>query len=80
VPYKDRDKYLKSQKSYYWKDPRYKWRNVENKFGLTKSDFLDLLDKQDNKCALCNKSFEGLSRRFIHIDHCYETNRIRGLP
>lgn len=80
MPYKNRDKYLSSQKGYYKKDPEtYKWRVMKNVYGMSKEDFFDLLEKQDNKCALCGKPYLGLARRDIHIDHCHETGKIRGL-
>lgn len=80
MPYKDREKYLSTQKSYYHRDKEsYKWRNIKNTYGLTKEDFMSMLDKQDNKCALCKKPFQGLSQRDLHIDHCHTTNRVRGL-
>lgn len=80
MPYKDRDKYLSSQKGYYHKDKEsYKWRNIKNMYGLTKEDFFDVLETQDNKCALCNKPFLSLGQSHLHIDHCHETNKVRGL-
>lgn len=80
MPYKDRNKYLESQRGYYKKDPSaYKWRNIKNTFGLSKEDFFNILEKQDSKCALCNKPFVGLGGNILHIDHCHETGRIRGL-
>ena len=52
---------------------------IKNTYGLTQEDFFELLDKQENKCALCKEPFESLPARFLHIDHCHETNKIRGL-
>lgn len=80
MPYKNREKYLKSQNSYYRKDPeKYKWLRLKNSIGLTKDVFYSMLEKQDNKCALCQRPFESLSKRLLHIDHCHETGKIRGL-
>lgn len=80
MPYADREKYLSSQRSYYHKDKEsYKWRTIKNNYGLSKEDFFFLLEKQDNKCALCDKPFEGFRTRDLHIDHCHETNKVRGL-
>lgn len=80
MPYKDREKYLASQRGYYKKNPQsYHWARIKKEFGLTRETFFDLVEKQDNKCALCEKPFEGLSRRLIHIDHCHQTGRVRGL-
>lgn len=80
MPYKDRGTYLKTQRSYYHKDKQaYKWRNIKNMYGLSKEDYLELLVNQDNKCALCMKPFEGFVDTQIHIDHCHETNKVRGI-
>jgi len=80
MPYKDRNKYLSTQRGYYHSDKdSYKWRNIKSMYNLTKEDFFDLFEKQDGKCALCNRVFETLTQRDLHIDHCHETNKIRGL-
>ena len=80
MPYKDRETYLSSQRGYYKKDPEtYKWRARLNRHGLTKENFMQIVSNQDNKCALCRKPFEGLFGKDCHIDHCHETNRVRGL-
>lgn len=80
MPYKDRNKYLSSQRKYYSNDKEtYKWRTIKNNYGLTKEDFFNLLESQDNKCALCKAAFQGLRQQDLHIDHCHETKRVRGL-
>lgn len=80
MPYKDRDKYLSTQRGYYKKNPEtYKWRVRLNNYGISKEDFFSLLEKQDNKCALCGKTFVSLFGRDLCIDHCHDTNKIRGL-
>lgn len=80
MPYKNREKYLSTQRGYYERDEdTYKWRARINYHGLSKEGFFDLLEKQDGKCALCNKPFAGLFGKNCHIDHCHETNKIRGL-
>jgi hypothetical protein len=61
------------------KNQRYsRFYNMKRNFGLTKEAFFNLLEGQDNKCALCNAPFIGLTNN-LHIDHCHETNKIRGL-
>ena len=41
--------------------------------GLTKDAYLDLLRKASNKCQICEQE------RFLVIDHCHQTKRVRGL-
>jgi hypothetical protein len=78
--YKDRTTYLSKQRSYYHKDKEaYKWRVIKNVYNITKEEFFDLLESQDNKCALCCKPFTTLKQNDLHIDHCHETGKIRGL-
>lgn len=80
MPYKDRNKYLSTQRSYYHKDKEaYKWRNIKNTYDLTKEQFFDMLEEQDNKCGLCNEPFLSLGKNHLHIDHCHETNQVRSL-
>lgn len=80
MPYKDREKYLSTQRGYYNKDKEiYKWRSRFNRLGVTKEDFLRLIEIQNNKCKLCEKSFQGLFGNDCHVDHCHETGKIRGL-
>ena len=43
-------------------------------FGLI--EYNDMLVKQNNVCALCNKPFNGQTP---FVDHCHKTGKIRGL-
>ena len=45
------------------------------KYGITYDDYLNMLDAQDNRCAICNDEF--IKRPYI--DHDHETGRVRGL-
>lgn len=53
----------------------------KRKYGITPQDFGWLLAAQDGACAVCLTPFtlEGKKRRFIHVDHCHSTMRVRGL-
>lgn len=68
-----------SRKQYLKTIDSFRRRNLKNCFGITVEEYKAILDKQDNKCALCDKDFEGLASRLIHLDHCHTTNRIRGI-
>lgn len=46
--------------------------------GVTKEQYLDLLDCQDNKCAICKISIEE-NKRNLSVDHCHSDNYVRGL-
>jgi len=46
-----------------------------SKYNISKTDFNNLLKKQDNKCALCLNDFKDTPS----IDHCHESGKVRGL-
>ena len=43
------------------------------KYNLTEDEYQELLQRQNNKCALC------LSGSKLIVDHCHTTGRVRGL-
>lgn len=47
------------------------------RYGLTVEQHKEMLLKQNNVCALCEKPPEG--NRPLAVDHCHETGRVRGL-
>ena len=46
-------------------------------YGITPQQYMELHEKQQGKCAICNKP--PVTQRGLHIDHCHETNIVRGL-
>ena len=46
------------------------------KYGITESIYLALREEQKQKCAMCDKDF---GDKMVHIDHCHQTNRVRGI-
>lgn len=50
-----------------------------NVYGLTQRQYEEMLASQDNRCAICRTSFNGMSSKLIHIDHCHETGVVRGV-
>jgi hypothetical protein len=44
-------------------------------YGLTVADYDSMLERQDNACAVCERSFT----KTPLIDHCHQTGRVRGL-
>lgn len=53
---------------------RAKRANIES-YGITEQDYNDMLAASEGKCAICQKTPE----RALNIDHCHETNIVRGL-
>lgn len=54
---------------------RHKYYQVKYKYGLSKEEYNLLLKKYSNKCANKNCS----SRLRLYVDHCHDSNRIRGI-
>ena len=53
---------------------RAKWKQ---KYGLSESRFLEILDSQGGGCAIC-KTVPAIGE-VLHVDHCHETGVVRGL-
>lgn len=84
-----RDKRFNSKRKAYCKlckQKHYKSRRKKNdvnyrfkKFGFTHEDYLELLESQDHKCAICGKSANTEYHKNFNIDHDHETGKVRGL-
>lgn len=48
-------------------------------YGVTADLYDALFDAQSGKCAICGGSEPGGKGRFFHVDHCHDTETIRGL-
>jgi len=47
-------------------------------YGLSTEKYNEIFEKQNGKCAICNKHQKELSRP-LNVDHCHNTNKIRDL-
>lgn len=56
-------------------------RNVLQRYGLTPEAYEALYLKQDGRCAVCgtDKAGNGKGDRYLDVDHCHETGKVRGL-
>lgn len=48
-------------------------RCYQRRYGISRQVYLDMIDEQDGRCAICGKEAN------LVLDHCHETGRIRGL-
>jgi len=48
------------------------------RFGITDDEYVDLLRKQEGRCAVCKRTAETFARR-LAVDHDHKTGEIRGL-
>ena len=46
-------------------------------YGLSVQRYMEIHEKQDGKCAICEK--EPTTKRGLHTDHCHITGNVRGL-
>lgn len=84
--YKDnRNSYKDRRKEYYLANKEehakrmYK-NHIRRKYNLTLENLDRMIEKQDNKCLICNKNFsilEGWNKRCV--DHDHKTGKIRGI-
>jgi len=47
-------------------------------YGLSEEEYVSMLKKQNNRCAICLKS-EGFTRDKLYVDHCHSSLENRGL-
>jgi len=50
--------------------------NHRYRFGISKKQYQSLLNKQNNRCAICNRKSK---RRALAVDHCHRHKLVRGL-
>lgn len=62
----------------YHENPTAQWERDLRKLGLTPEAYERLLKAQGGGCALCGKTEQENGRR-LAVDHCHETNRVRGI-
>lgn len=51
---------------------------LKRKYGITAIEYKELLEKQNNKCAICSINQDDLNKK-LSVDHCHKTNKVRGL-
>ena len=54
------------------------WKRNLSKYGITESDYYELLEKQGNSCAICGVNQSHLGER-LSVDHCHIGCNVRGL-
>jgi hypothetical protein len=60
-------------------ETRRSWLRRLRLLGLTEGEYLDLLSKQDGRCAICKTDEPWGRSRTWHVDHDHESGRVRGL-
>ena len=81
----DKDKHRPNGLTIYCRDCRSEYRMSEiaknntllRTYGITLKDYDDLLEKQNNKCAICEIVLEDRKNSFV--DHCHNSSKVRGI-
>lgn len=65
-----------------YKNEPHRYAEYERKkhYGMPPGEYDRMLAAQDGRCAICKSTDPGGTRiSHFHVDHCHDTNRIRGL-
>jgi hypothetical protein len=56
-------------------------RLISQQYGISAADYKQMLEVQNNKCALCGRgpNERGHKRNTLQVDHNHETGKVRGL-
>ena len=52
---------------------------LKRKYGISIDEYNIFLERQDNKCSMCECEFSDSLKRRLCVDHCHKTGKIRGL-
>ncbi|WP_374580593.1 endonuclease VII domain-containing protein [Sphingomonas sp. J344] len=58
---------------------RAKESDLRNRYGLSLTDFHDLLEAQGGVCAICSEPEQVKDGRSLAVDHDHSTGEVRGL-
>jgi Autographiviridae endonuclease VII len=50
-----------------------------HRYGITTEDYEKMFKKQRGLCKLCRKPEMSTRRKYLSVDHCHQTGRVRGL-
>jgi hypothetical protein len=53
--------------------------HLKRMFNLTLEDYNKMFEEQNGVCAVCNQPEPSSRLSFLCVDHCHDSNKIRGL-
>lgn len=65
----EREKYIRRVRGY----------NLKKCYGMTIEQFEEMLTSQGGVCAICKGDSSNGKYRNLHVDHCHDTGKIRGI-
>jgi hypothetical protein len=66
------------RQEFFMRNPEKRRDNGLNKYGITHSDFLTILESQDFRCVICRKH-QDESKKIFCVDHRHINGNIRGI-
>lgn len=54
-------------------------RSHQRDYGLSKTDFRELMERQGGVCAICRQPERARGKRVLSVDHDHVSGRVRGL-
>lgn len=79
---KNKEKDKKRNAEYHQREKeRVRDRHYKNRYGVPYSVFLEMLEKQGNKCKICSidLTLGDNSKTRAVLDHCHSTGKVRGI-
>lgn len=72
---------MKAQHTRWRNNNRDHLRNVsyQKLYGITLEEYNMLLEEQGGNCAICSKPPDSGRAKYLYVDHCHNTIKIRGL-
>lgn len=52
---------------------------LKSQFGIDIEDYEKMLDDQNGECAICGATQADIRKHRLHVDHCHDTDVVRGL-
>ena len=53
--------------------------DLKKKYGITTDDYDSMFSEQNGVCAICKRSDMSNGKLHLAVDHCHETDLVRGL-
>jgi len=73
------EKVKEVQQEWYRNNPeKVKEQKLRKTYGISLEQYNGMYEKQNGRCAICGTHQNEL-KQMMSVDHCHETNRIRGL-
>jgi len=65
--------------NYYADRKRIKFQRIFKAFGITETRYFEILEAQGGACAICRQPEKSIRFKYLAVDHCHKTGKIRGL-